>query len=79
MKRKKEKENKKQRDFWKKAEDKGIDKNKFFNNLNYELGRLYYNFMPDNYARMCQWASMMLYTIGIYPMIFKNIEKLLIA
>lgn len=42
LKRKKEKENQKQRDFWKKAEDKRIDKNKFFNNLNYELGRLYY-------------------------------------
>lgn len=44
----------------------------------YKLGSLYYNFMPDNYARMCQWASMMLYTLAIYPLIFKNIEKLFV-
>ena len=42
----------------------------------YKLGNWYYSFMPNYYARMCQWASMMLYTIGIYPLIFKNIEKL---
>ena len=42
----------------------------------YKLGSWYYSFIPNYYARMCQWASMMLYTIGIYPLIFKNIEKL---
>ena len=41
----------------------------------YKLGSLYYNFMPNYYARMCQWASMMLYIIAIYPMIFCFIEK----
>ena len=42
LKRMKEKSNQKQIDFWEQAEEKGIDKNKFFNNFNYELGRLYY-------------------------------------
>ncbi len=42
----------------------------------YKLGSLYYSFLPNNYARMCQWASMMLYTIAIYPMIFKFVESL---
>lgn len=43
LKRRKERENELQREFWRKAESKNIDKNKFFNNFNYELGRFYYN------------------------------------
>ena len=41
----------------------------------YKLGSLFYSFMPNIYARMCQWLFMMLYTIAIYPMIFKFIEN----
>ncbi len=44
----------------------------------YKLGSCYYSFMSNYYARMCQWTSMMLYTIAIYPLIFKNIEKLFV-
>ena len=46
--------------------------------LVYKSGSLYYKILPDYYARMCQWASMMLYTLAIYPLIFKNIEKLFV-
>lgn len=42
----------------------------------HKLGGLYYSYLPNYYARMCQWASMMLYILAIYPLIFKNIEKL---
>ena len=41
----------------------------------YMLGSYYYKILPNFYARMCQWASMMLYTLAIYPMIFNFIEK----
>ena len=43
----------------------------------YKLGSLYYDFLPNYYARMCQWTSMMLYIIAIYPLIFKSVEKLI--
>ena len=41
----------------------------------YMLGSYYYKILPNFYARMCQWASMMLYTLAIYPIIFNFIEK----
>ena len=43
LKRKKERENLKQQEFWKRLEKLGIEKIKFFNNLNYDLKRLYYS------------------------------------
>ena len=43
LKRKKEESNERQKEFWKKMNDLGIDKVKFFNNINYELRELFYN------------------------------------
>ena len=43
IKKKKERENLKQQEFWKRLEKLGIEKIKFFNNLNYDLKRLYYS------------------------------------
>ncbi len=43
LKRKKEKDNKKQKEFWLKMNSLGIDKIKFFNNVNYELREYYYS------------------------------------
>lgn len=43
LKNKKEKENQKQREFWNRMQKLGVDKNKFFNNLNYNLRCLYYS------------------------------------
>ena len=43
LKRKKELLNKKQQDFWMSLKEKGVDKIKFYNNLNYELRELFYS------------------------------------
>ncbi len=44
----------------------------------YKLGSWYYSLMPNYYARMCQWTSMMVYILAIYPLIFKFVEKFII-
>lgn len=42
----------------------------------HQVSSLFYENMPKFCARMCQWTSMMLYIIAIYPLIFKFIERL---
>lgn len=41
----------------------------------YKLGGLYYNYMTNFWARLCQWTGAMLYAIAIYPLLFNCIEK----
>ncbi len=47
LKRKKEAENQRQRDFWEKMQSINVSKSKFFNNLNFELNRYYYSDKTD--------------------------------
>ncbi len=42
----------------------------------YKLGSLYYSFMPYFLAKLLQWLSLTMYSMAIYPLIFKNVEKL---
>ena len=44
----------------------------------YKIGSLFYTIMPSAHiARLFQWFFMVFYVMVIYPLIFKNIEKLI--
>ena len=49
IKREKERQNNLQKEFWKRMEEKNVDKIKFFNNMIYLLRELYYS---DKYSRV---------------------------